>query len=459
MVTAEEKTLLAERMVTGNLYKLRHLAAMLTPEELAEMINTSDEIDFIKVFQVIEPEKALKTFENLDFEYQEKLLNSFTIDQLSDTLNKISPDDRTGLFEKLPEETTRKYLSLLTDEERKTAQHLLQYPEDSIGRLMTPDFISVKEDWTVNQVLDYIRRYGKDTETLNMVYVTDHQGYLIDDIRLREILLSPPDRKIGELMDRNYISLNARDDQEKAIEAFKQTNRIALPVTDFHGLLLGIITIDDVVDVMEEEDTEDIQKFGGSEALDEPYLKVSLPKMLSKRAMWLIILFLGEMLTASAMSFFSDELDKAIILAMFIPLIISSGGNSGSQAATLIIRAMALREVSLQDWWRIIRREFLSGLVLGGILGIIGFLRIAVWTTFTDVYGPHWFLLAITVGLTLVGVVLWGTLNGSMLPLILKKLGFDPAISSAPFIATLVDVIGLVIYFSIAFVVLKGTLL
>jgi magnesium transporter len=459
MVTAEEKTLLAERMVTGNLHKLRHLSAMLTPEELAEMINTSKEIDYRKVFQVLEPEKAIKTFENLDFEYQEELLNSFTVDQLSDTLNKISPDDRTQLFEKLPEETTRKYLSLLTDEERKTAQSLLQYPEDSIGRLMTPDFISVKEDWTVNQVLDYIRRYGKDSETLNMVYVTDIHGYLIDDIRLREILLSQPDRKISELLDKNFISLNARDDQEKAIEIFKQTNRVALPVTDFHGLLLGIITIDDVVDVMEEEDTEDIQKFGGSEALDEPYLKVSLPKMLSKRAVWLIILFLGEMLTASAMSFFSDELNKAIILALFIPLIISSGGNSGSQAATLIIRAMALGEITLSNWWKIMKREFLSGMVLGTILGIIGFLRIAVWTTFTDVYGPHWALIAITVGLTLVGVVLWGTLNGSMLPLILKRLGFDPAISSAPFIATLVDVIGLIIYFGIAFLVLRGTLL
>jgi magnesium transporter len=459
MVTAEEKTLLAERMVTGNLHKLRHLTAGLTPEELAELINTSKEIDHKKVFQVLEPEKALKTFENLDFEFQEELLNSFTIEQLSDTLNKISPDDRTGLFEKLPEETTRKYLSLLSDEERKTAQSLLQYPEDSIGRLMTPDFISVKEDWSVNQVLDYIRRYGKDSETLNMVYVTDHHGYLIDDIRLREILLSPPDRKINELMDRNFISLNARDDQEKAIEIFKQTNRVAVPVTDFHGLLLGIITIDDVVDVMEEEDTEDIQKFGGTEALDEPYLKVSLPKMLSKRAVWLIVLFLGEMLTASAMSFFSDELNKAIILALFVPLIISSGGNSGSQAATLIIRAMALGEVTLANWWKIMKREFLSGLVLGTILGIIGFLRIAVWTLFTNIYGPHWALLGTTVGLTLVGVVLWGTLNGSMLPLILKKFGFDPAISSAPFIATLVDVFGLVIYFGIAFIVLKGTLL
>jgi magnesium transporter len=459
MVTAEEKTLLAERMVTGNLYKLRHLTAMLTTEELAEMINTSKEIDHKKVFQVLGPDKALKTFENLEFEVQEELLNSFSIEQLSDTLNKISPDDRTGLFEKLPEETTRKYLSLLSDEERKTAQSLLQYPEDSIGRLMTPDFISVKEDWTLNQVLEYIRKYGKDSETLNMVYVTDNHGYLIDDIRLREILLSPPDKKISELMDKNFISLNARDDQEVAIDIFKQTNRIALPVTDFHGLLLGIITIDDVVDVIEEEDTEDIQKFGGSEALDEPYLKISLRKMVSKRAGWLVVLFLGEMLTASAMGYFNNELNKAVVLALFVPLIISSGGNSGSQAATLIIRAMTLGEITLENWWKVMRREILSGLALGSILGVIGFIRISVWTLFTNIYGPHWFLVAVTVSLTLLGVVVWGTLSGSMLPILLKKLGKDPAVSSAPFIATLVDVTGLVIYFSIAFIILRGTLL
>jgi magnesium transporter len=390
---------------------------------------------------------------------QEELLNSFSIEQLSDTLNKISPDDRTGLFEKLPEETTRKYHSLLSDEERKTAQSLLQYPEDSIGRLMTPDFISVKEDWTLNQVLEYIRKYGKDSETLNMVYVTDNHGYLIDDIRLREILLSPPDKKISELMDKNFISLNARDDQEVAIDIFKQTNRIALPVTDFHGLLLGIITIDDVVDVIEEEDTEDIQKFGGSEALDEPYLKISLRKMVSKRAGWLVVLFLGEMLTASAMGYFNNELNKAVVLALFVPLIISSGGNSGSQAATLIIRAMTLGEITLENWWKVMRREILSGLALGSILGVIGFIRISVWTLFTNIYGPHWFLVAVTVSLTLLGVVVWGTLSGSMLPILLKKLGKDPAVSSAPFIATLVDVTGLVIYFSIAFIILRGTLL
>ncbi|MBK7851172.1 MAG: magnesium transporter [Bacteroidetes bacterium] len=459
MFSEQEKELLADRMVTGNLYKLKHLTGSIQPEELAELINESAHIDVRKVFQVLEAEKAIKTFENLDFDIQIKLLSTFSVEQLSHTLNQISPDDRTALFEKLPQESLQKYLSLLSDEERKTANQLLQYPEDSIGRLMTPDFVSVKEDWTVQQVLDHIRKYGKDSETLNVIYVTDAKGFLQDDIKVRDFLLAPLDKKVGELMTRQVVALYARDDQEKAIDIFKQTNRVALPVTDFNGLLLGIVTFDDMMDVIEEEDTEDIQKFGGTEALEEPYLKVSLREMVSKRAGWLIILFLGEMLTASAMGYFNNELNKAVVLALFVPLIISSGGNSGSQAATLIIRAMALGEVTLSNWWRVMRREFLSGLFLGTLLGIIGFIRIAAWTLFTDLYGPHWLLIAITVGLTLVGVVLWGTLSGSMLPMLLKKLGFDPAVSSAPFIATLVDVTGLILYFSIAFLILRGTLL
>ncbi|MBK7910300.1 magnesium transporter [Candidatus Pollutiaquabacter sp.] len=459
MVSAEEKELLAERFVTGNLYKLKHLTAMVQPEELAELINESPHIDVIKVFQVLDAEKAVKTFEHLDFERQEALLLSFSVDQLSSTLNALSPDDRTALFEKLPTETLRKYLSLLTAEERKTANQLLQYPEDSIGRLMTPDFISVKEHWTVQQALDYIRKYGKDSETLNIIYVTDEKGFLQDDIKVRDFLLAPLDLPISGLMDRTYVSLDARDDQEVAIEAFKQTDRVALPVTDFNGLLLGIVTVDDMVDVIEEEDTEDIQKFGGTEALEEPYLKVSLREMIGKRAGWLIILFLGEMLTASAMGYFEDELSKAVVLALFIPLIISSGGNSGSQAATLIIRAMALGEVTIETWWQVLRREFLSGLALGGILGVIGFLRIATWSLFTDIYGPHWVMLGLVVGFTLIGVVLWGTITGSMFPILLKRIGVDPAVSSAPFIATLVDVTGLVIYFGFAYLLLKGSML
>ena len=459
MVTAEEKELLAERLVSGNLYKLKHLSAMVQPEELAELINDSKEIDLRKIFQVLDAEKAIKTFENLDFDKQMELLRSYSVEQVAATLNQISPDDRTALFEKLPEETLQHYLSLLTDEERKTTKALLLYPEDSIGRLMTPDFISVKEDWTVQQVLDYIRKNGNDSETISNIYVTDAKGFLIDDIKVRDFLLAPLDKKVSDLMDRQYINLNARDDQEVAIDIFKQANRAALPVTDFNGLLIGIITIDDVVDVIEEEDTEDIQKFGGTEALDEPYLKVSLPKMIRKRAGWLVVLFFGEMLTASAMGFFNDELNKAVVLTLFVPLIISSGGNSGSQAATLIIRAMALGEVTWLNWWQVIRREVMSGLALGSILAVIGFLRISIWSTFTDIYGPYWFLIGLTVSFTLIGVVLWGTLAGSMIPMLLKKLGRDPAVSSAPFIATLVDVTGLILYFSLAYLLLKGTLL
>ena len=459
MAKIDEKELLAERLVTGNLYKLKHLTATVQPEELADLINDSREIDYLKIFQVLEAEKAIKTFENLDFKIQMDLLGSFSVDQLVATLNQISPDDRTALFEKLPEVTLQKYLTLLSDEERKTAKQLLQYPEDSIGRLMTPDYLSVKEDWNVQQVLDYIRKFGQNSETISNIYVTDSNGFLIDDIKVRDFLLAPLDQKVSDLMDKQFTFLNAREDQETAIEIFKQANRTALPVTDFKGLLLGIITIDDVVDVIEREDTEDIQKIGGIEAFDEPYLKISMAKMIRKRAVWLIVLFLGEMLTASAMGFFNDELSKAVVLTLFIPLIISSGGNSGSQAATLIIRAMALGEVDWSNWWHVMRREIISGLVLGSLLGAIGFMRIFVWSQFTNIYGPHYFLLGLTVSFTLIGIVLWGTIMGSMIPLVLKKLGRDPAVSSAPFIATLVDVTGLIIYFTIAFLVLKGTLL
>jgi len=467
MVIAEEKELLAERLVTGNLYKLKHLAAMVQPEELAELINdsfkganSSKQIDVKKVFQILEPDKAVKTFENLDYDIQVELLRSFTVDQLSHTLNQLSPDDRTALFEKIPIETLPTYLSLLTDEERKTAQHLLQYPKDSIGRLMTPDFISVKKDWTVPHVLDYIRKNGKDSETLNMIYVTDHQGYLIDDIRVRQFLTAPLDKKVSDLMDHQFVALNAKDDQEVAIDMFKQSNRVALPVTDFNGLLLGIVTVDDVVDVMEEEDTEDIQKFGGVEALDESYTQISFLNLIKKRAGWLIILFLGEMFTATAMGYFENEISKAVVLALFVPLIISSGGNSGSQASSIIIRAMALGEITFIDWWRVMRKEIFSGFTLGFILGTVGFLRIFLWQQLHIYnYGVHWLLVSITIFFSLIGVVMWGTLAGSMLPIVLKKLKFDPAASSAPFVATLVDVTGLVIYFTVAFIVLKGTLL
>jgi magnesium transporter len=335
----------------------------------------------------------------------------------------------------------------------------LGYPENSVGRLMTPDYIAVRPEWTISETLEYIRKNAADSETLNVIYVIDNVGKLIDDIRIREVILAPLEKKISDLMDENYIALNVTDDQEHAVEVFKKYDRIALPVVDKLGVLIGIVTIDDVFDVAEEEATEDIHKLAGVEALEEPYSTIPLFSMVKKRALWLTILFVGEILTAVAMGFFEDEISKAVVLSMFIPLIISSGGNSGSQAATLVIRAMALGEITLADWWLIMRREILSGLLLGSILGLIGFIQVAVLANLINVITVHWTLVGFTVMFSLIGIVLWGTLSGSMLPFILKKLGADPATSSAPLIATLCDVTGLVIYFTVAILILSGTLL
>jgi len=317
----------------------------------------------------------------------------------------------------------------------------------------------VKEDWTVQHVLDYVREYGRDRETLNFVYVVDDHGKLTNDVRIREFLLRRLTAKVSEIRDRNFVALNATDSQQDALNVFRKYDRAALPVVDSNGVLVGIVTSDDMLDVAEKEATEDIQKLGGSAALDAPYLNIRFPQMIRKRAPWLVILFVSEMLTATAMGFFQDEIARAVVLALFVPLIISSGGNSGSQATTIVIRAMALGEVMLRDWWKVMRREVFSGLTLGIILGTIGFLRIAVWSTAFHLYGPHWPLIGLTIFISLIGVVMWGTLSGSMLPFALRRAGLDPAAASAPFVATLVDVTGLIIYFMVALLILRGTLL
>ena len=429
------------------------------PLELAELCEDLNPIEQALVFNVIDRDQSFQTFEELDFNMQVDLLEELRSRQVQLILNDMSADNRTAFLEKLEKEQLNKLLKLLTPKERRVALSLLGYPEDSIGRLMTPDYIAVNKEWTVGQIIEYIRNFGEKSETLDVVYIIDEKGYLVDDIRLGDILLAQDDIFIKELLDGKYLSLLVTDDEEVAVEAFSKSNRVAMPVTNAGGLLLGIITIDDILQLAEEETTEDIQKIGAVEALDEPYMDVSLLRMISKRAPWLIILFVSEMFTATAMSFFEHEIDKAVVLALFIPLIVSSGGNSGSQASTLIIRALALGEVTISDWWRIMRREILTGLLLGIILGIIGFARVTTWTLFTDIYGPHWMLIGLTIGLSVCGVVLWGSVMGSMMPMVLKRLGFDPATSSAPFIATLVDVTGLVIYFSFAALILRGTLL
>jgi magnesium transporter len=417
------------------------------------------------IFRVLPAALAADVFEYIGIEEQQKLLRAMAHEQVGAILNEMSPDDRTALLEELPSAAARQLIRLLTPEERRVATALLGYPEDSIGRLMTPDFIQVKEDWTVQHVLDYVRQYGRDSETLNFVYVVDDRGKLIDDVRMREFLLRPLTAKVSEIRDQTFAALNVTDSREDALNVFRKYDRAALPVVDSNGVLVGIVTADDMLDVAEEEATEDIQKFGGMEALDEPYMRIPLWRMVRKRAGWLVILFLGEMLTATAMANYQEELAKALVLALFLPLIISSGGNSGSQASTLMIRAMALGEVTLRDWWRVMGREVQTGLSLGVILGAIGIIRVGGWAIVgqqylhRQPYGPHWPLVALTVGIALVGVVLWGTLSGSMLPFILRRVGADPAASSAPFVATLVDVTGLIIYFSIALVIMRGAML
>lgn len=429
------------------------------PSDLAEVIDDLPDEDEVIVFRLLPRALAAQAYEHLTHEKQAALLKAMGQEQVARILNDMSPDDRTALFEELPSVAVQQLISLLTPEERATAQALLNYPEDSIGRLMTPDFIAVREEWTVQDVLNFVRANGADKETLNVVYVVDDSRKLIDDIRIREFLLAPLDKRVSEMMDRNFVWLNVYAERESAVATFKKYDRTALPVVDSDQHLVGIVTVDDVFEVAEEQTTEDIQKIGGMEALDEPYMDISLTRMVKKRAGWLVILFVGEMLTATAMGFFEAEIAKAVVLALFVPLIISSGGNAGSQATTLIIRAMAIGEVSLAAWWKVMHREFIAGLLLGCILGVIGFLRIAGWSLFSNIYGAHWMLVATTVGLSLIGVVMWGSLIGSMMPFILRKFGADPATSSAPFVATLVDVTGLVIYFSIAFLVLRGTLL
>jgi len=410
-------------------------------------------------FAALSAQLVTKVFKVLDLKTQKAIIKNLPHDQSAKILNEIQPDDRTEFLSELPDEIVKELLKLLSDEERAITLKLLGYPEHSVGRLMTPDYIAVHTDWTAQQVLDYIRKYGKDKETISIIYVINEQGILIDDIRLREFLLVDPAKKVVDIMDHIFLFLKVDDNEETAINVFRKNNRTALPVTNEKGLLLGIVTIDDVLRLAEREGTEDIQKIGGVEVLEEPYMGINFLKLMKKRAGWLVVLFLGEMLTATAMGYFENEISKAVVLALFVPLIISSGGNSGSQASTLIIRAMALGEITLKDWWKIMRREVFSGLFLGSVLGTIGFIRVATWTLFTNIYGPHWLLIAFVIFFSLIGVVLWGTLSGSMLPLVLKRLGADPAVSSAPFVATLVDVTGLVIYFSIALVIMKGTLL
>ncbi len=448
LLQPEVQSLVAARDFAG----LRELFIEWPPADLADVIADLPEDDKVIVFRVMPQELAADIFEYLDADQQEELLHSMGQEHAVRLLNEMSPDDRTALLEELPAETVRGIVAKLSPAERAVAQTLLGYPEGSVGRLMTPDFVAIRPDWTVQEVLDHVRARGQDSETLNVLYVVDDQGRLIDDLRIREFLIQPLDARVSDLMQENFTALTVTDTEESAVEVFRKYDRSVLPVTDSGGRLVGVVTVDDVLDIAEQAATEDIQKFGGLSAeLEMPYLSSSFWDMFRKRGAPLAVLFVGEMLTASAMQSYEHEIERAVVLSLFLPLVISSGGNSGSQSSTLVVRAMALGEVKLGDWWRVAGRELVSGLSLGLLLGLLGFIRIMLWAQWKLAdYGPHPNLLALAVGIALVGIVLWGSLSGALLPFVLRVCKLDPATSSAPFVATLVDVTGLIIYFSTA---------
>jgi magnesium transporter len=439
--------------------QLRAILCDFAPADIAEIFFDPSPDDEAVLLRILPNDVAALVFEHLPVDDQEKMLHALGTEKVAQILNDIAPDDRTALLEELPSAATQKLLALLLPEERKIATDLLGYPKGSIGRRMTPHYVAIQQNWTVAEVLSHLRTEEHKRDSISQLYVVDSKGHLVDYVRLRNLVVAPLQMSVLELLENQQIFLRASDDQETAVAAFKKYDATILPVVDSKDVLVGVVTVDDVLDVAEREATEDIQKLGGVEALDAPYLKIDIMGMVRKRAPWLVILFLSEMLTSTAMTFFQDEISKAIVLVLFLPLIMSSGGNSGSQATSLIIRAMALGEVTLGHWWNVMRREIISGFLLGLILGVIGFFRICAWQYAFHTYGPHWLLVAFTILFSLIGVVLWGTLSGSMLPFLLKRIGLDPAASSAPFVATLVDVTGIVIYFHVAVWTLGGNLL
>ncbi|MGA9526313.1 MAG: magnesium transporter [Myxococcaceae bacterium] len=438
---------------------LREVFSELDGPDIAEIIEDLPSEESALIFRLLPRDVAADVFEYLPLEQQTVLVQTLGSEQLANVLNEMAPDDRTRLLEELPAEVTRRLLRSLSPEELKVARQLLGYPEDTAGRRMTPEYLAVRPDMTASEALAYVRLHGKDRETLNVIFIVDERGHLLGDFRLASLVLAPPDAKVETLEDRQLISIPANTNLEEVVQTFEKYDRVALPVTDTRGILVGIITVDDVLDVAEERATEDIQRLGGMEALEAPYFDIGIFDMVRKRAGWLAILFVAQTLTTSVMGYFETELAQAVVLTLFIPLIISSGGNSGSQATSLIVRAMAVREIELRDWMRVLGREVVSGLALGAFLGVLGVLRVVFWPDAEAHYGEHFVRVGVTAGLSVLGVVLFGSVTGAMLPMLLRRLGLDPAAASAPFVATLVDVTGLVIYFSVALLVLRGTLL
>lgn len=432
---------------------------MQTERELRANWSALSREERLAHFRNLPRDQADEFFLNLEARDQETLVGSMPAGERRLWMRLLAPDDAADVIQSARLEDRESLLAELDDATRVEVQGLLAYQEDVAGGRMNPRFARVRPDSSVDQAIAYLRRQAGHVETIYYAYALDEEQHLLGVVSFRDLFSADRSKTVREVMRTRFVSVTEKEDQERVAALVRKHHLLAVPVLDSEGKMRGIVTVNDIVSVVQEEASEDIQKMGGTEVLDGPYLEIGFVQMIRKRAGWLAILFVGEMLTATAMGYFEDEIAKAVVLALFLPLIISSGGNSGSQATTLVIRAMALGEVRLKDWYRVIRRELFTGIVLGAGLAVIGIARILIWQGIKGAYGVHYLLVALTIAGSLVGVVTFGTLAGSMLPFILRRLGLDPASASAPFVATLVDVTGLVIYFTVAGVVLRGTLL
>lgn len=438
-------------------WKLKSLLREVPAVDIAEWLEDLNADEALVVFRLLVNEKAADVFSYLSNTKGTELLDIFSKRQLSDVMTNLEPDEQVAFLEELPGRLTFKVLASLDPERKKEVQRLLGYPEESIGRIMTTKFIRIRSEWPVQKSLKHLRIFGKLVESLNVIYVVDEEGRLIDDLRLTDLVLADPDQKIADIMDSQFVAVTAFEDREEAVKMLSKYDLVALPVVDSRGILIGKVTVDDIIDVAEEEATEDMLLMGGMDALDDRYSRTDIPEMVKKRVGWLIILFLGQMLTVTALATFESALAAAAVLAFFIPMIISSGGNSGSQAATLIIRSLSIGDLDLSDWKKVLGRELLSGLLLGSIVGIMGTAVIGAWLYMRgEPADLNMLMQALTVGTSLVGVIIFGNLAGAMLPFLMTKIKLDPAVTSAPFVATLVDVTGILIYFSMATLLLRN---
>lgn len=449
-----------ELIEAKNWVALKEVLSDVPPVDIAELLVELEGDIAVVVFRLLKKSTAADVFAEMPSGKGVELIELFTKQQLTDVMGNLEPDEQVALLEELPGHLTQMVMNTMRPEDQKQVKKLLGYPEDSVGRLMTPRYVRVKSEWAVARSMEHIRKYANIAETLNVIYVVDDKERLIDDLMITQLIVSEFDTTIEELMDESFNALHVLDDQEEAVKMFAKYDRIALPVIDSDRVLVGIVTVDDVIDVAEEETTEDMQKMAAMDALDDYYSQTSIGEMVKKRLGWLIILFVGQILTALTMGQYEELLSKIVFLSFFVPLIISSGGNSGAQAATLVIRALATDDIKFEDWKMVFTREFTSGLMLGSLIGMLGFITLIGWDLIAgNVIGYETIMIALVIGLSLLTIVLFGNFVGAMLPFILSRMGLDPAVSSAPFVATIVDVSGIIIYFSIALFFLSELLL